>query len=860
MALTDDESCARLWVWGANNDAQLGLGHTDPVSGPVELSFFRERGERIAALYGGYNYSLALTANGELYSWGYNNFGQLGLGHTNQHAAVPSHVSYFSTHGIKIKEIATGGNHVLLLTEDHRVYCWGYNKYGQLGLGNTTNYDTPQRITFFDSSRPVIAIGAGQRHSLVLTAQGEVYSFGHNHYGALALGHDGDCSVPEFVRFFEGKIVTKIIAAGYHSLFLTEDNRLWSCGYNFTGELGVGSKENSLVPKPISFFQNKAKIVSVAVGSQHTLVLLADGELYSWGYNKFGQLGLGNTLDHLLPERISFFNGCPVEQIFGGYRHTLLLTGSLTPPPSALQRAMSHLLRHGLFSDVEMIVQGAPFALHKAVLAVRSPTLLSIAQQQHRRRFTPPTDPSAMMVDSGADPSAASGQFGNSMQDVSDFFLSDKVSANAFRLLLDYVYAEQVPNYGTTVADLIQLVVCANKLNLMELERAIYLQLLRLISPTNVLQSLELSILLDFEPLKQYCLRYIAFHKSKFPTPQLKLMMKGRFDEEIIWGILDLMDDIQPPSFPHLPALVSSQAQSGSTPRSSPAPAAKAAGVIPQPSSTSAAARMVRGNRPPVQMLDEFAPQLVTSLSRDLLRLFEGSLDPDVQILCDGTTIYAHKAILGARNAWFEIAFSSGLRESQTGVIRIPGPAEQNGMSPSALRALIRYFYTARFDHISDPSDALYLLSNASLFLLSPDTITNAEAAEDHVALLAHCEQMVLEPLKVTNCLALFQQIDRLGLQGTRLRERVLSFIVENYVELATTTSLLLEIPEKAYREIQIQFNLHVLQQLQQTDVPRPLKAFLSGSAASTPLKSPRGSRRAGVSVENIVDCMDVNE
>jgi hypothetical protein len=132
MALTDDESCARLWVWGANNDAQLGLGHTDPVNGPVELSFFRERGERIAALYGGYNYSLALTASGELYSWGYNNFGQLGLGHTNQHASAPNHVSFFSTHGIKIKEIATGGNHVLLLTEDHRVYCWGYNKYASV--------------------------------------------------------------------------------------------------------------------------------------------------------------------------------------------------------------------------------------------------------------------------------------------------------------------------------------------------------------------------------------------------------------------------------------------------------------------------------------------------------------------------------------------------------------------------------------------------------------------------------------------------------------------------------------------------------------------------------------------------------
>lgn len=133
MALTDDESGARLWVWGANNDAQLGLGHTDPISSPIELTYFRDQGKRISALYGGYNYSLALTADGDLYSWGYNNFGQLGLGLTNQHTSAPAHVNYFSLMGIQIAEIATGGNHVLLLTKDHKVYSWGYNKYGWIG-------------------------------------------------------------------------------------------------------------------------------------------------------------------------------------------------------------------------------------------------------------------------------------------------------------------------------------------------------------------------------------------------------------------------------------------------------------------------------------------------------------------------------------------------------------------------------------------------------------------------------------------------------------------------------------------------------------------------------------------------------
>lgn len=208
-----------------------------------------------------------------------------------------------------------------------------------------------------------------------------------------------------------------------------------------------------------------------------------------------------------------------------------------------------------------------------------------------------------------------------------------------------------------------------------------------------------MAIWLDFEPLRQYCLRYIAFNKSRFPTHQLKLTMKGRFDEEIIWAILGMMDDPQPPAFPQIPNLVqrsqSASAAALASARSSPGPGSK----LPAPfSSTSTAARMVRGNRPPTQVLEEISPHLVTSLARDLNNLFESSLDPDIQILCDGNTIYAHRAVLGARNSWFEIALSSGLRESQTGVIRIAGPSEQNGMSPSALRALIRYLYTAKFE------------------------------------------------------------------------------------------------------------------------------------------------------------------
>jgi alpha-tubulin suppressor-like RCC1 family protein len=669
MVMTRDGA---LWVFGANSDGQLGLGHYDQVSQPVELKFFQERGERVRNLYCGYNFSLIVTTNtndssggtlNSLWSTGYNSFGQGALGSTTLNVHTPQRVEFITENRIRIRDIAAGGNHVLMLTEDNQVYSWGYGRYGQTGLGNQSNHSIPQLITFFDASRPVIGISAGQRHSLVLTKSGEVYSFGHNYYGALALGHNNDCSSPQLVKYFVnlGIKVTRVVAGGYHSLFLT-DRGLYSSGYSVTGELGIGTTENSPFPKPVSFF-NSMKILDISVGSQHTLVTCDDGCLYVFGYSKFGQAGLGNLNSQLTPKCIEFFRGKPIQAVFGGYRHTMVLTGVYRPRQTPLRRAMLKLLHRGMFADGTVIIGGGKFELHRAILRVRCEPLaralnLPLLHQTSSKPTSHETDSCSPM----------------------QRFVLNKVSSAAFMIVMEYIYAEQLPPFHTDVSVLAEVLAVAIHFGLPELECSVYVILAQLITSTNVLHLLSLAIELELEPLKAYTLRYIAYHKNKFPTQQLRALMKDKFDSEIIWQIMALMDEPSPPTFPALEKFLKSQHNKTQV--------AEDSSLMDTSSDTKSS-----GSR---------------LLAHDLVRLLDEGIDMDTEIAVGGEILRGHRAILAARNAWFELAMSVRMREAVTGVINIPGANEPHGMRTSALKALLRYLYTAQFQHITDASVCRY--------------------------------------------------------------------------------------------------------------------------------------------------------
>lgn len=253
---------------------------------------------------------MILLENGRVYSCGYNEFGQLGLGDP-YFEKLPQLVA-----GVEdVKAIAAGARHSLVVLENGEVYSFGANDHGQLGQGNISPADTPTKITGISAAR---AVAAGEYHSLVLLENGDVYSFGENSYGQLGHGPTGTKLTPHKIPDI-GKV--KAIAAGaFHSLLLMENGEVYSFGLNDCGQLGHGDRQNRFVPEKIKSIKGAR---SIAAGFYHSLVLLENGDVYSFGNNWHGQLGLGNMEDKSFPIKIK--NISPAKAIAAGNWHSLIL-------------------------------------------------------------------------------------------------------------------------------------------------------------------------------------------------------------------------------------------------------------------------------------------------------------------------------------------------------------------------------------------------------------------------------------------------------------------------------------------------------------------------------------------------------
>jgi len=130
-----------------------------------------------------------------MYAWGTNTHGQLRLGNNNT-AQNMTQVPNFPPNNEKLRSVSAGAAHALALTESGKVYAWGLNQYGQLGIGNTTNKNVPTLVTGALNGKKVISIAAGDNHSLAMDDAFNVYSWGRNNYGQLGLGNTTDRNTP----------------------------------------------------------------------------------------------------------------------------------------------------------------------------------------------------------------------------------------------------------------------------------------------------------------------------------------------------------------------------------------------------------------------------------------------------------------------------------------------------------------------------------------------------------------------------------------------------------------------------------------------------------------------------------------
>lgn len=274
--------------WGGNTNGQLGNGTTTSQNFPAAVAGLSQ----VSDVAAGVHFAFAVRG-GRVLAWGSNSHGQLGNGTTVPDTPVTTTRPVAVQSLSKVKAIAAGCYHAVALREDGTVWTWGSNSYGQLGIGITTDQNTPKRVQGLEQ---VMAVSAGCYHSSALTAQGTVKTWGAGGNGRL--GNDGtaDSYTPVDVRTLTG--VTKIIGCGVHNFAFLDDGSVKAWGWNDAGQLGDGTLTDRTTPIPVPGLHHPT---SLACGWKHSVAALADQSVLVWGDNSAGQLGDGSTTTSLTP-------------------------------------------------------------------------------------------------------------------------------------------------------------------------------------------------------------------------------------------------------------------------------------------------------------------------------------------------------------------------------------------------------------------------------------------------------------------------------------------------------------------------------------------------------------------------------
>uniref|UniRef100_A0A8C2JVJ1 X-linked retinitis pigmentosa GTPase regulator n=1 Tax=Cyprinus carpio TaxID=7962 RepID=A0A8C2JVJ1_CYPCA len=310
----------KLFTFGSNNWGQLGLGTKNTVNKPTCVKALKSERVKLAAC--GRTHTLVYTSRGNLYASGGNNEGQLGLGDCDDRTSFHL-VDFFSKHG-PVKMLAAGSNTSAALTQDGRLYMWGDNSEGQIGLGKESNALTPREVSV---GKRVSWVSCGYYHSAFVTVDGALFTFGEKDSGKLGLSKEklANHKVPQQVTGISDKVV-QVSCGGGHTVALTE-HEVYSFGLGQFGQLGHGTFIfESRLPRVVEHFR-RGRVKRVECGENHTALITDSGLLYTFGDGRHGKLGLGeeNFANQFKPTLCPRFLDYHVHSVSCGGCHMLVL-------------------------------------------------------------------------------------------------------------------------------------------------------------------------------------------------------------------------------------------------------------------------------------------------------------------------------------------------------------------------------------------------------------------------------------------------------------------------------------------------------------------------------------------------------
>ena len=310
-----------VWTCGQNSYGELG--HGDTINRTRLTRVEDLLGQPVVSVMSGNEHTFVLLRHGEALACGYNDHGQCGVGHS---ARVPVFSRVLSPEQLDAVYAANGCEHALLVSRKKELWVCGFNSRGQLGLGHTISRSVPILLRPLRSRR-VKTVACSYYHSLVATDDGFLWGFGRNDYGQLGTGNTIDVSEPVSISTLNkptnrvksnrslpflistsegfssaaGSSAVDIVSVAcgqYHSVVVLGDGSVWSFGKNDYGQLGLEGSFTTMKTLPclVKGLLFSKKSIQVACGYYHTLVLDSLGQVYSFGRNDHGQLGLGHSV------------------------------------------------------------------------------------------------------------------------------------------------------------------------------------------------------------------------------------------------------------------------------------------------------------------------------------------------------------------------------------------------------------------------------------------------------------------------------------------------------------------------------------------------------------------------------------
>ena len=299
----------KLYMWGQNNYGQLGDGTLVDKKKPILVNI--KGNVQIIQLSCGWDYTAAVTAEGELYTWGINNGGKLGTGRGNK--KIPTLVNIKGN----VIQVSCGKMHTGAITAEGELYMSGQNWCGQLGDGSETTKWKPI-LVYDERNERFTQVSCGRYHTGAITAEGELYMWGGGGAGQLGDNTNTDSlSRTTPINIKGNPKIIQVSCGRDHTGAITESGKLYMWGDNEDGQLGDGTGINKKIPVLIM-----EDIAQVSCGGSYTAAVTIEGELYMWGQNNRGQLGDGTQDDATEP----IFIMKNIIQVSCGFRHTGAVT------------------------------------------------------------------------------------------------------------------------------------------------------------------------------------------------------------------------------------------------------------------------------------------------------------------------------------------------------------------------------------------------------------------------------------------------------------------------------------------------------------------------------------------------------